>query len=101
MKKTKDQDKLLTEFLFPIGERFFIITNDFETNSNAKNFIIGTVTKYSEYNGEFYPIYESTEESEPFSGGGIILKYSEDLENTLKNLTAKQIWIMFSSWIKK
>lgn len=92
--KTEKQIKVI----FPIGEKFFIISNDFEVNKNAKTYSVFTVVGYQQItlSERTVPVFidESGKECISF---GIKLIYSDELKIVLDKLTAKEAYLMFHS----
>ena len=92
--KTEEQIKLT----FPIGAKFFIISNDFEVNKSAKTYIILTVVDYDKITlaKKFVPVFIDEFGNECISFG-IKLIYSDELKIILDKLTAEEAFLMFQS----
>lgn len=96
--KTKNE---ITKILFPIGEKFLTVGNDFEVNPNAKTYDILEVIGYTEITQEkrLTPVFKDVN-GEEYISFSIKLKYSSELEETLKMLTAKQAYKLLSSIVR-
>lgn len=87
--------------LFPIGSKFFIISNDFEVNKDVDTYCVLTVSDYCQISlaKRTVPVFIDENGNESISFG-IKLVYSEELKILLDKLTAEEAYVMFSNYVK-
>lgn len=96
--KKAHRDRMI-EILFPIGEKFLVIGNNYQVNPDASTYSIMTVIGYDEISLEkkLTPIF-LTEDGEEVLSFGVKLRYSDEIKNALDKLTAREAWALFCSW---